>query len=674
MPLSSVTGCYGSYFTCPDTNRPIPKSYMCDGQVDCEPNGEDEQDCSLPSVIRPPRPQEVLGIEGTNLTLECVVHGRPAPAVNWRFNWGPIGSDVPHHLENRVEDCERTVSQLTLVNIQPRAAGMYTCEGVNRAITLAPDYIVNIATGNICSPPTFNDAAWFTEMCLTCFCSNVSDQCRSLRGYSIADIDQYAKPSIDDVKLVEYDNADQPVTEKLSGLQMTDSTFTVPATYEQPVFLEGTFGLSGSWVNSYSLYLKADITLRGPTDGYTPLSLITLEGNGQKIHYCPLKDRLALYTSEQGHLNQLQVRLTERDGWSLDPNCTRSDQAATRDQMMTVLSNLEKIRFRVKHYKNQESYSIGNIRREYVVPSDALGMLHPEIESCQCPEGYMGLSCETCDKGWERDPKDPLKCRKACYCEECDEEGNCIACPPNNTGPDCRGCKPGFYRAADQPETSPCLPCGKCGNGYAHVSKECFADATLPDGYRCRCEARENGQLVENECDLCELEEPPEEANCADRPPKHKCLAEGTESVGEDGACACREGYAGEDCSTCATGWMKFGNKCLACYCAGATDSCRASERHFFENITLANPGRYKLDAVMAIKMPTGELDPIPLDDEGNPRIKHVYAESNPEHRGLPEDLLLFKPLTTSGISHLRIQISDTKSTASASDIPIYVS
>ncbi|BHF59032.1 Basement membrane-specific heparan sulfate proteoglycan core protein [Sparganum proliferum] len=622
---STDTGCYGSYFTCPDSNRPIPRSYMCDGQADCEPNGEDELDCSLPSVIRPVRPNDVLGIEGTNLTLKCVVHGRPPPAVNWRFNWGPIGSDVPHHVENKVEDCERTVSHLTLVNIQPRAAGMYTCEGVNRAITLAPDYIVNVASGNICPPPLFNDAAWFTEMCLTCFCSNVSNQCRSLRGHAIADVDQYAKPSINDVQLVAYDNADQPTTEKLSGLQITDSTLTAPATHDQPVFIEGTFGLSGSWVNSYSLYLKADITLRGPADGYMPLSLITLEGNGQKIHYCPPKDRLALYTSEQGHLNQLQARLTERDGWSLDPNCGHSDKAATRAQMLTVLSNVEKIRFRVKHYENQESYSVGNIRREYVIPSDVPGMLHPEIESCQCPEGYTGLSCESCDKGWERDPKDPLKCRKACYCEECDEQGNCVACPANTTGPDCRGCKPGFYRREDQPETAPCLPCEKCGGGYAHVNKQCIAHPTAPDGYRCRCEARENATLLEKECDLCELPEPPEEANCAERPPKHKCLAEGTESVDENGDCVCK-----------------------------------------------ANPGRYKLDVVMTRKMTTGELEPIPLDEEGNPRIKHVYSESNEDQRGLPEDLLLYKPLTTDGVSHFRIQIVDTKHASSSSDIPIY--
>ena len=61
---------------------------------------------------------------------------------------------------------------------------------------------------------------------------------------------------------------------------------------------------------------------------------------------------------------------------------------------MKVLSNVEKISFRVNQYKGQETYKLNNIQLEHVVKTDGPGTLNPEIESCKCPEGYSGLSCE----------------------------------------------------------------------------------------------------------------------------------------------------------------------------------------------------------------------------------------------------------------------------------------
>ena len=72
---------------------------------------------------------------------------------------------------------------------------------------------------------------------------------------------------------------------------------------------------------------------------------------------------------------------------------------------------------------------------------------------------------QQCERGYEHDPKDPTKCRLVCACEECDEEGTCIACPDNTAGPDCSECQIGFYRPLHEPITSPCLPCEKCGAG-----------------------------------------------------------------------------------------------------------------------------------------------------------------------------------------------------------------
>ena len=40
------TPCSNKYYICPEDQRPIPRSYLCDTQTDCEPSASDETDCS----------------------------------------------------------------------------------------------------------------------------------------------------------------------------------------------------------------------------------------------------------------------------------------------------------------------------------------------------------------------------------------------------------------------------------------------------------------------------------------------------------------------------------------------------------------------------------------------------------------------------------------------------
>ena len=59
-----------------------------------------------------------------------------------------------------------------------------------------------------------------------------------------------AKYSIEDVRLVQYDDKDKPIPGELQGLQLTDSTFTVSVPEADHVYLEGTFGLTGDLVRT----------------------------------------------------------------------------------------------------------------------------------------------------------------------------------------------------------------------------------------------------------------------------------------------------------------------------------------------------------------------------------------------------------------------------------------
>ncbi|VDM16600.1 unnamed protein product [Hydatigera taeniaeformis] len=669
------TPCSNKFYICPESQRPIPRSYLCDSQIDCTPSGSDEIGCSRPSVIYPPRGQDVMGIKGTNVTLKCVIHGLPPPTINWRFNWGPIKTDVDYVENTTIEGCDRVTSYLTLLNIDPRASGMYTCEAVTyQDRVLAPDYTVNVGAGSYCTSPKFNDAAWNEDMCLDCYCAGVSNVCTSLRGYSLAPADKVAKSSIEDVRLVEYDSEDKPLPGELQGLQLTDGTFTITVPKANHTYLEGTFGLNSDWITSYSLFLKANITLVGPVEGYQPFAPVVLEGNGETIYYCGPSNQPVLYTDEEGYQNQLQIRLTERNGWKADgPDCKENGLPPRREQMMRLLSNVENIRFRVNLYGGQGTYKLTDVRLEHVVPTDAPGTLYPEIEFCKCPEGYEGLSCQQCTRGYEHDSKDPFKCSLACPCDECDADGNCIACRGNATGPDCSECRVGFYRPLDMPITSPCLPCEKCGGGLPHVSTECTADPQSLTGYRCRCEVKEDGRLLDDSCDLCKSESPPPEAKCEERSELlNLCNPLGTESITTVEICNCKEGYEGERCRECSTGYMKYGEKCLPCYCAGKTKSCKESETYFFENVSLANPGRYKFDVFMSRKLANGEVEAIPLDSTGKQRIERAYAPTNINKVGPPEDLVIREPLTTDGISQISIKITDTQNGDNEADLPVY--
>ena len=64
------------------------------------------------------------------------------------------------------------------------------------------------------------------------------------------------------------------------------------------------------------------------------------------------------------------------------------------------------------------------------------------VEQCLCPEGYEGLSCESCARGYYRDQYDlqgPVG-----TCKPCDCNGNELGCSLNSAGDLVCQCKDGF--------------------------------------------------------------------------------------------------------------------------------------------------------------------------------------------------------------------------------------
>ncbi|KER33801.1 hypothetical protein T265_00466 [Opisthorchis viverrini] len=638
---SEYDKCNGTHFTCSGHSKLISRSFVCDGVADCEADGADEQECSDPVIIEPSGETHLFGIQSKNLTLTCAVYGRPPPAINWRFNWGGLRDDVTYVLNTTVVDCNKVISQLTLTNLEPQASGLYTCEAVNKRRSMAPDIAVNVAKGGMCTVPFFNDGATFADECLKCYCSGVTDKCQSAKGYVKSPVNKMWKLTGTTSVIGLYSDDTGEVT--TDGLQITDNLVRYTNYPEDEAYLEGEFGLQGPWVTSYGYNMKVKIRQFGPFTNFFPGALIALHGKEKTIYWCPHPNQILLNTAEDGYENELSIKLNERDRWFEDRKCSRRLTSLDgRSAFMNILRDVQKIGVRVRNFEDQTSTEVQDVQLEYVTPSGLTDSWVTEVEQCDCPVGYEGLSCEICALGYQPDPDEPGKCEPQCACDKCDAQGNCINCPGNRAGPRCQHCQTGFYRPERSTMDEDCVPCEKCAAAPAHVVKEC-AGSTLPEQhYLCKCEVREDGKLVDPDCDQCALAEeqgipPPPEAKCEEQPERLECNTEGTQSVLDNGDCVCKENYDGPRCDQCKPGFIKYKNTCLECYCAGQSPSCRLSNEHVFWNITM--------DEVM-----------------GQPRLERT-----------PTELIVRNPVLERGIIHLAVQIKPPPADSpTINDIPIY--
>ncbi|CAL8068938.1 unnamed protein product [Calicophoron daubneyi] len=689
-PPSSDDKCNGTHYICPGSKKPIARAFLCDGVPDCEPDGEDESECSTPSIIEPSGGIQLYAKQGSNLTMTCVAHGHPPPAISWRYNWGRIREKVQYVVKTTVLDCSTVMNHLTIINIEPEAGGLYTCEAVNKGRALAPDYSVNVGRGGLCEPPMFNDAAWFEDLCLRCYCSNLTDRCYSAKGYIKSPVDRPWKISEDQPVIRDYTS--DGVEETTEGLEKTDQQLRVTHTPKGTAYLESDFGLNGSWVESYGYDLKFTVRLFGESTEYYRGAIVaihvtdigvmlysldkntnssfpnTSNGSDKTLYWCPPEDRASVYAIPRGYENHMALKLTERERWFEDDTCTQSlDPATGRLQFMDVLRDVRLISIRTQNYKNQVSFELENMRLEHVIPSDLSGRWVAETEQCECPPGYEGLSCEKCAAGFEKDPTDKNRCRPKCACDECDEAGNCIACPGNRDGPRCQHCKQGFYRPERSPLSEDCIKCTRCDDTYPYIGKECLGSSVGGEDQLCKCTAREGGKLVHRDCDMCELAKqkgipPPQDAQCESKPEPSPCNPEGTKAITEDGDCICQDGYGDKNCDICAPGYFAHEKRCLSCFCGGQTKSCHGSSDHYFYNITMKTPNGFEFDVWLGQRGTSGELTRTDHTPDGHRRLEIMDDEVTVRH-----------PINDRGVVYLGINLHPPASRGpTENDIPIY--
>uniref|UniRef100_A0A1I8AA30 Basement membrane-specific heparan sulfate proteoglycan core protein n=1 Tax=Steinernema glaseri TaxID=37863 RepID=A0A1I8AA30_9BILA len=507
--------CKPTEFKCRSGQQCVPASFQCDGTNDCS-DASDEFGCRQPEVVQPPETNKTVPV-GSNFKLTCRAVAVPEAYINWRLNWGPV-CDPPRCLQQS----EGGVGTLTVNNAQPMDEGAYSCEAINvRGRVLAtPDCIVRIVnipaptvapppplpqvncdrrgsatpypdsrgqcqckplvTGpqcNQCAPGSYQLSEKSPQGCLKCFCFGITNQCQSSRWYRTKDIACEKLMFSGDAEGVTLSDMDERNVRQNERFEFNHpNMLTYTGNQYEPLYWRLPQRFLGNKVTAYGGKMSFEVMYSG-SGGHSQEPVVVLKGNRITLVHRP-RDQERLFVSD---------RPVKVDVDTYEHNYEHSDgRAATREDLMMVLADLDSYLIRAKHVDNQRSTSLGDVSWEIAVDRDTQGELALEVEHCSCPQGYMGLSCEDCAPGYERSghgpylgtcvparPRGPT-CSAGAISPVASYGGQC-QCKLHTTGPLCDQCKPHSFHLAPT-NSHGCIPCFCAG-----VTKECQSSSLRRD-------------------------------------------------------------------------------------------------------------------------------------------------------------------------------------------------
>ncbi|XP_029446888.1 laminin subunit alpha-1 [Rhinatrema bivittatum] len=357
--------------------------------------------------------------------------------------------------------------------------------------------------------------------CTECFCFGVSGVCDSLFWHrsQVSDsggwlvTDQYGA------------NRLQPQQDLFDGPQQisinnTEARKDLKSTYywtAPKVYLGNKLTAFGGYLNYTVSY---DIPVESTDSELVSNVDVIIQGNG---HVLSTRSEGLLLQPYEEHSNEVKLVPESFIDFS-------TKRAIDRDKLMIVLANVNSLQIRASYNIAQRAvYRLRSVTLDIASPNVIDLLPAVEVENCECPKGYAGISCESCTLGYYRVDGilfggicEPCKCNS--HAAECDIHGICFACQHNTTGAHCDECLPGFYGTPSRGTAEDCQPCA------------CPLNITS-NNFSPTCHLDKGGEVI---CDQCPL------------------------------------GYTGSRCERCANGYygnpMVSGGSCSPCDCNGNVD------------------------------------------------------------------------------------------------------
>ncbi|XP_048872059.1 laminin subunit alpha-1-like isoform X2 [Brienomyrus brachyistius] len=281
----------------------------------------------------------------------------------------------------------------------------------------------------------------------------------------------------------------------------------------------------GNKLTSYGGFLSYAVSLNASAAGRSRrLSShfhIVIQGNGRTLRQA-ISEELQLVPGKEYHVD---VEIEPGNFENLD-----TGEVAKRAELMIILADVAHLWIQAQSKENLDGELwLSSVALDIADPNGTSYIRAWEVESCECPTGYAGMSCELCLPGFYRangslHGTSCLECQCNGHASQCDTSGVCVRCEHYTTGPHCEWCQPGFYgdpRAGTPEDCQQCsCPLSTMGNNFSPT-----------------CHLDDEGQVT---CDQCPLSHT---GSRCDR---------------------CSDGYYGDP--------MALGGGCLPCDCSGNVD------------------------------------------------------------------------------------------------------
>ncbi|XP_070560391.1 basement membrane-specific heparan sulfate proteoglycan core protein-like isoform X2 [Ptychodera flava] len=351
------------------------------------------------------------------------------------------------------DSCKDPSSPGDLCGCDSRGSLGDDCDG-NRQCTCKEN--VDGRNCDVCKTDFFNLDISNPDGCTPCFCMGVTDMCQSsdfyrneitvnfdssnnnknmalvdFRGTSVVTTGFTINPNANEIR---YNNFRQ--------LPQAEYYWALPPKFR------------GNQITAYGGYLRFTISYTAhETGNYVSDVDVSIEGNEINLHH---KFSNELRSDET---RRVEIQMTEDNFYRYD------GQQTSREHMMMMLANVKYIHIRATYNTEMRDSSLNDISMENAVPQDTGNRQALDVEECSCPEGYMGLSCQSCAPGYMRTGGGLylgtcMKCECHGHASECDPDtGACVNCEHNTEGDRCDKCAPGYYGDATAGTPDDCRKC-----------------------------------------------------------------------------------------------------------------------------------------------------------------------------------------------------------------------